>query len=89
MKKIDNCIVFSNDIKRILNGKNALDFNYSENKLIIPNNSFIENLRVDFKKDVNKIFNNNTLIITETDMIDSLNNSIIKVFGNYPHRYIR
>ena len=30
MKRINNGIVFSNDIYRILSGKNALDYNYQE-----------------------------------------------------------
>ncbi len=58
MKKIAKGIVFSNDIKRIINGNNALSFSYEKKGMIIPSASFLENLRDDFKRETNKIFNN-------------------------------
>ncbi len=36
MEKVNSGIVFSNDIYRILQGKNALDFNYEENGFVLP-----------------------------------------------------
>lgn len=78
---INNGIVFSNDIQRILNGINAFDYIYEG----IPNISIINNIREDFKLDVNKIFNNNVTIISEEEMM-MVNNLI---GGEYPHCYIR
>ena len=49
MKKINDCIVFSDDIERILKGNNALDFNYEEKEMIIPSKNFIDRLRNSFK----------------------------------------
>ncbi len=80
MKRVDKGIVFSDDIKRILNGINAFDFKYK----FIPSLETIEVLRDDFKKDVNKIFDNVT-IISEEEML-SVNKFI---GGEYPHCYIR
>lgn len=56
MRKIDKGIVFSNDIYRILNGKNALDYNYQERGMIIPSSDDINFLRENFRKDVCRIF---------------------------------
>lgn len=81
MKKINKGIVFSDDIKRILNGINAFDYKYE----FIPNNDVINSLREDFKSDVNKIFNSNVTIISEEEMIN-VNNLI---GGEYPHCYSR
>ena len=58
MKTIDNKIVFSNDIKRILEGKNSLNFDYQKNGIQIPNNIIFENLRKNFQKETKEIFNN-------------------------------
>ena len=74
-------IVFSDDIKRILNGINALDYKYD----FIPNNYVINSLRVDFKSNVNKIFKDNVTIISEEEMM-KVNNLI---GGEYPHCYFR
>ncbi|MBE6149696.1 MAG: hypothetical protein E7170_03105 [Firmicutes bacterium] len=81
MKKIEKGIVFSNDIKRILNGINAFDYKYN----FIPNDNIIDDIRLDFKKDVNKIFKNNVTIIKEDEMME-INNLIT---GGYPHCYSR
>ena len=81
MKKINKGIVFSDDIKRILNGINAFDYRYS----FIPNDIVLDTVRMDFKKDVNRIFNGNVTIISEEEMMN-VNNLI---GGWYPHCYIR
>ncbi|MEE3342728.1 MAG: hypothetical protein VZS44_01400 [Bacilli bacterium] len=81
MKKINKGIVFSNDIKRILKGVNAYNYEYK----FIPNNIVINTIREDFKRDVNKIFNSNVTIITEEEMLE-VNNLIS---GDYPHCYSR
>ena len=81
MKEINKGIVFSNDIKRILNGINAYDYKYE----FIPSDSIIEDVRKDFKKDVDKIFNGNVTIISESEMLE-VNNLI---GGEYPHCYAR
>ncbi len=86
MKKIDEGIVYSNDIKLILNGYNNLDCNYKG--LIMPDSWFIEELRKQFKRTVDKIFTKTT-IISEEEMISSIIKSIKDVFGIYPHCFIR
>lgn len=68
MRRINNGIVFSNDIYRILSGKNALDYNYQERGMIIPSKDEINFLRENFKKDVNRIFEGQVEIIEEEDM---------------------
>ncbi|MBR3720823.1 MAG: phosphoribosyltransferase [Clostridia bacterium] len=68
MREINEGIVFSNDIYRILKGKNALNFNYLENGMEIPDKKDIDFLRQDFKNDVNRIFNNKVEIIEEDEM---------------------
>lgn len=77
MKEISKGIVFSDDIKMILNGINAFDYKYKS----IPSESFINDLRKDFKKEVNKIFNGEVTIISEEEML-KVNNLI---GGGYPH----
>ena len=84
MKKIKEGIVFSNDIKRILNGYNAINYSYNKQGIILPNNYFIESLRQDFTSTVNKIFTKTTTI-TEEEMLDSIYNSILPFLGRYPH----
>lgn len=88
MKKIDKGIVFSNDIFRIMKGQNALDFDYKQNGLIIPNEEQIERLREDFKKDVNRIFNNEVTIFSEKEMEEFLYSSLEDSW-DYPHCFIR
>lgn len=85
MKKIEKGIVFSNDIERILKGKNGLEFSYQNKGLTIPSSSFLETLRSDFKSDVNKIFENKVTVISEEDMLNSIYNVISDVFGRVPH----
>ena len=81
MKKINKGIVFSDDIKRILSGRNAFDYKYD----FIPNDSIINTMREDFNFEVNKIFNGNVVIISEEEMME-VNNLI---GGEYPHCYSR
>ena len=81
MKKIKKGIVFSDDIKRILNGRNAFDYKYD----FIPNDSVINTMRKNFNFDVNKIFSGNAVIISEEEMME-VNNLI---GGEYPHCYSR
>ncbi len=83
MIKINEGIVFSNDIFRILNGKNALDFDYTKNGLIVPKECQIEVLREDFKKDTNKIFDNKVVIFSEKDMQNFMYDSLEDSLG-YP-----
>ena len=77
MEKISKGIVFSEDIKRILNGVNAFKFKYS----FKPSNSVISEVREDFRRDVNNIFDE-VVIISEEDMMRV--NDLIG--GGYPHR---
>lgn len=81
MIRIKNGIVFSNDIKRILNGVNAFDYKYKG----IPSGSVIDTVREDFRCDVNKIFNREVTIISEEEMLEI--NEFIG--GEYPHCYFR
>ena len=83
MIKINDGIVFSCDIQKILKGNNALNYNYEDNGMFITNN-FIELVRNDFENTVNKIFDKVT-IISENQMEDSILNSIKDVVGVYPH----
>ena len=84
MKKINEGIVYSNDIMLILNGYNNLDYNY--NGILLPSN--IEDLRKDFKKTTERIFPKVT-IISEEDMISSMSYAIKDVLGIYPHCFTR
>jgi hypothetical protein len=81
MKKINEGIVFSDDIKRILNGINAFDYKYQ----FIPNDEVIKEIRDNFKRDVNKIFKGKVTIINEEEMMCM--NDLIG--GEYPHCYSR
>lgn len=81
MIEITKGIVFSDDIQRILNGINAFDFKYD----FIPSSEFIKELRRDFKRDVNKIFNGEVTIISEDEMLGI--NDLVR--WCYPHCYIR
>ena len=85
MKTIKEGIVFSNDIERILNGYNALDFNYNEKGISIPNQIFLEEIRKDFSKDVNKIFNKKVTILSEDEMSDGFDSALDDVYTKYPH----
>jgi hypothetical protein len=86
MKKINEGIVYSNDINLILKGYNNLDFKYKG--IIMPDAAFIEELRKDFKRRTSKMFDKITTI-SEEDMISSIYNSIKDVLGIYPHRLTR
>lgn len=81
MRKIKKGIVFSDDIKRILSGVNAFDYQYKS----IPSGSVIDIVRSDFRNDVNKIFNDVVTIISEEEMLGV--NEFIG--GEYPHCYFR
>ena len=85
MKIIDDGIVFSEDIKMILEGSNALDYSYYNNGFIIPKSDLIKELRRDFKNDVDDIFNGKTYIISEDAMKSYIYSSITDVYGRYPH----
>ncbi len=88
MEKIEKGIIYSSDILRILKGQNAINFNYNDNGLIIPSEKQIEFLRENFRKDVNKIFNNNVTIFSEEDMEQFLYSSLSDSW-NCPHCFIR
>ena len=81
MKEIKKEIVFSDDIKRILSGVNAFDYQYKS----IPSGSVIESVRSDFRNDVNKSLNGEVTIISEDEMLGV--NEFIG--GEYPHCYFR
>lgn len=78
MKKISNGIVISNDIKRILDGVNAFNYNYN----VEVEDNVIDNMRGDFRKNISRIFDGNVSIISEDEMLE-VNNLI---GGEYPHR---
>lgn len=80
MKEIKKGIVISNDIERILNGINAFDYKYD----FIPNSGIISDVREDFRKNINSIFDNVT-IISEEEMLEV--NKFVG--GEYPHCYSR
>jgi len=77
MKTIRKGIVFSNDIKKILEGSNALNYKYD----VVPNNGVIEEARKDFKKQVESIFDDVTIV--GEDEMNEINN---RIEGRYPHR---
>lgn len=81
MKIVKEGIVFSEDINIILNGKNAFDFKYDK----VPNMSVIEDVRRNFKEQVNSIFNGKATIIGEDEM-NAVNGLI---GGEYPHCIFR
>ncbi len=84
MKKIDDGVVFSNDIIRILNGYNALDFNYLNNGMIVPDNDFISEIRKDFYLDAKRVFNGKVTIINEDDMLNETYDVIKDIINKYP-----
>lgn len=83
MIRINKGIVFSNDIKEILKGNNALDYNYESNNMKVDN-EVVEEVRENFNEEVKKIFSDVT-IISEEDMKSSLLESIKDIEGVYPH----
>ncbi len=80
MKELKSKIVFSNDIKEILEGKNALDFNYN----VKLDEKLFEELRESFEKETKMIFEN-VDIIEEKDM-EKVNKLID---WSYPHCFTR
>lgn len=83
MKEIKNGIVFSNDINRILNGYNALDFNYRKKGMIIPQKELIKDLRQDFYITTKNIFDKVT-IIDEEELLEIAFNLEDKYLKNLP-----
>lgn len=83
MIRINKGIVFSNDIKEILKGNNALDYSYKNNNMKV-NDEVLEEVREKFKEKTTKIFKDVT-IISEEDMKCSLLESIKDIEGVYPH----
>ena len=64
MEIISKGIVFSEDIKRILNGVNAFKFKYD----FKPSDAVIREVRNDFRREVSTIFDR-VVIIGEEDMM--------------------
>lgn len=88
MKIIKEGIVFSNDIKRILEGKNSLNYNYSTKGFILPSDEIYSILRQNFKNTTESIFSKVT-IITEEEMTEGLTLSLNDVIGVFPHCLFR
>lgn len=80
MEKLKSKIVFSNDIKEILEGRNALDFNYN----VKLDDKLFKELRESFEKETKTIFKN-VDIIEEKDM-EKVNKLID---WSYPHCFTR
>lgn len=88
MKSIKNSIVFSNDIKRIMKGSNALQFDY-QTFCVLPSDNFFQALRDNFKAETNRIFDGKVTIIEEIEMVSAMNSSIRDVLGRIPHCIFR
>ncbi len=88
MKSIKDGIVFSNDIVRIMQGNNALQFNYQE-FCILPSDNFFRSLREDFYNSTSKIFGGKVTVIEEEEMLEGMYSSIQDVIGRYPHCILR
>ena len=84
MKKVEDGIVFSNDIYSILKGVNALDFDYRGRGMMLPTEQEINKIRMDFLKDVNRMFARKVTIFSEAEMEDFLYWSLCDVL-DYPH----
>ena len=84
MKIIENKIVFSNDIKKILNGNNPLQFRYFKSEVPSSVLTTIDELRSDFKQDTNNIFASNVEIITEDEMESSITRSTNSFINKLP-----
>lgn len=84
MKIIENKIVFSNDIKKILNGNNPLNYKYFNGKLPNSLSNLIDTLRTDFASNVNEIFNGQYEIITEEEMESSITSSTQQLLNKLP-----
>ncbi len=83
MRIIEKGIVFSYDIRRILSGNNALDFDYQKTGAILPSEDFYSYLRKQFLDDVNLIFNGNVSTLSEIEMISGLEESISDIKASY------
>ncbi len=84
MNVFKNGVVISNDIDLILQGKNALKFNYQENGLYVPDTNFIETLREDFKKDSIKAYQEEVNFVTEEEMSYYMNKYLDEFKGYFP-----
>lgn len=84
MKSIKNSIVFSNDIKRIMKGNNALQFDY-QTFCVLPSDNFFQALRDNFKEETNRIFDGKVTIIEEAEMVSAIDTSVSDVLGRIPH----
>lgn len=85
MKTIKDGIVFSDDIERILKGKNALEFNYTKEGFIIPNSLFIRNIREKFLEDARRIFDGKVTVLSEEEMSNGICFALDDVLWKYPH----
>lgn len=84
METIKKGIVFSNDIYLIMQGKNALKFDYKENGLLVPDKMIINNVRDDFKKDAKDVYNTDVVIVSEEEMSYYMNKFIDMYKGYFP-----
>ena len=84
MEIINSGVVFSNDIDLILKGKNALKYSYQDNGLIIPDKSFIDNIRDDFEKETSRAYEDNITIVSEEEMAYYMNKFIQGYVGDAP-----
>lgn len=80
MEELKSKIVFSNDIKEILEGRNALDFNYN----VKLDDKLFKELRKSFENETKMIFEN-VDIIEEKEM--KRVNKLID--WSYPHCFTR
>lgn len=88
MKKVEEGIVFSNDIYSILKGVNALNFDYRGRGIMIPSEEEIAKIRRDFLKDALRMFDGKVTIFSEAEMEDFLYWSLMDCL-EYPHCIIR
>jgi hypothetical protein len=84
MEEIKKGVVFSNDINLILNGKNSLNYKYNEKGIIVPTDSFIRDLRDDFKKISKRTYGDDVVIIDEYAMSYYMNMFLDKFKEKYP-----
>ena len=84
MEEIKKGVVFSNDINLILNGRNSLNFKYNENGIIVPTDSFIRDLRDDFKKISKRTYGDDVVIVDEYAMSYYMNMFTDKFKEKYP-----
>lgn len=82
-KVIERGIVISEDIQRILQGHNALGYKYDEHGILVPNKHVIEDIRKDFKQQMDKIFEN-VVIVKEDDITESMKKLAKRYSGKFP-----